>query len=53
MFSVLYKARICQRLKSPGIGSKEPIPRNRFHKPIVAWRAGTITLFVVLAHQAK
>jgi hypothetical protein len=36
------RARICKRLRSPGIDSKESIP------PVfVAWRAGTTTLFAV------
>ncbi len=33
-----YRARICKRLRSPGIDSKELIP-------LAAWRADTITLF--------
>jgi hypothetical protein len=32
------EARICKRLRSPGIGSKESIP-----PAYVAWRAGTTT----------
>ncbi len=28
-------------------GAQESIPRNEFRQPNVAWRAGTITLFLV------
>jgi hypothetical protein len=41
------KGRICKRLRSPGVDSKESIPLA-----YVAQRAGTITLFVVLPRQA-
>jgi hypothetical protein len=37
-----YRARIFKRLWSPGIDSKEWIP-----PAYVAWRAGTITLFLL------
>jgi hypothetical protein len=37
-----YRARIFKRLWSPGINSKELIP-----PAYVAWRAGTITLFLL------
>ena len=40
-------ARICKRLRSPGIDSKEPIP-----PAFVAWRAGTSDRVVVPARQA-
>ncbi len=43
----LQQARICKRLRSPGIDSKKSIP-----PAYVAWRVGTITLFVVPARQA-
>jgi hypothetical protein len=36
------RARIFKRLWSPGIGSKASIP-----PAYVAWRAGTITLFLL------
>jgi hypothetical protein len=36
------RARICKRLRSPGIDSKESIP-----PAYVAWRAGTTTLFLL------
>jgi hypothetical protein len=38
----MYRARIFKRLWSPGIDSKAPIP-----PAYVAWRAGTITLFLL------
>jgi hypothetical protein len=41
------RARICKRLRSPGIDSKESIPLA-----YVALRAGMITMFVVLERQA-
>jgi hypothetical protein len=41
------RARICECLKSSGIDFKESIPLA-----YVAWRAGTITLFVVSTRQA-
>ncbi len=40
-------ARICKHLRSPGIFPKESIA-----PAYVAWRAGTITLFVISARQA-
>ncbi len=40
--AILYGARIFKRLWSPGIDSKEWIP-----PAYVAWRAGTITLFLL------
>ncbi len=43
-----YRARICKRLRSPKIDSKESIP-----PAFVAWRAGTISLFVVAARHAS
>jgi len=43
----LYRARICKRLRSPGIDSKESIP-----PAYVAWRAGTSKSVVVPACQA-
>jgi hypothetical protein len=39
---VIYRARIFKRLWSPGIDSKASIP-----PAYVAWRAGTITLFLL------
>ncbi len=44
LFAVQDRARICKRLGSPGIDSKEPIP-----PAYVAWRAGTSNKVVVLA----
>ncbi len=44
--TVLYRARICKRLRSPGIDFKESIP-----PAYVAWRAGTSNR-VVPARQA-
>jgi hypothetical protein len=41
------RARICERLRSPGIDFKESIP-----PAYVVWRAGTLTLFVVSTRQA-
>ncbi len=41
-FCTTLRARICERLRRPGIDSKEPIP-----PAYVAWRPGTLTLFVV------
>jgi|688.fasta_scaffold2094927_1 hypothetical protein len=47
MYSTISRARICKRLRSPGIDYKELIP------PVyVAWRAGTSNRVVVLACQA-
>jgi hypothetical protein len=43
---VVIRARICKRLRSPEIDSKESIPLA-----YVAWRAGTVTLFVVPVHR--
>jgi hypothetical protein len=40
--SGLFRARICKRLRSPGIDSEESIP-----SAYVAWRAGTTTLFLL------
>jgi hypothetical protein len=42
-----FRARICERFRSPGIDSKETISPT-----YVAWRPGTITLFVFLVRQA-
>jgi hypothetical protein len=41
-FPIPSRARICKRLRSPGIDSKKSIPPT-----YVAWRAGTTTLFVL------
>ncbi len=41
-----YWARICKRLRSPGIDSKEPIPPG-----YVAYRAGPTNRIVVLVRQ--
>jgi hypothetical protein len=38
------RARICKRLRSPGIDSEETIPPVYEY---VAWRAGTTTLFLL------
>jgi hypothetical protein len=43
----LIRARICKRLRSPGIDSNESIP-----PAYVAWRAGTSNRAVVSARQA-
>ena len=42
VFLPLTRVRICKRVKSLGIDSKESIPPG-----YVAWRAGTITLFLL------
>ncbi len=42
------RARICNRLRSPGIDSKESIPTA-----YVAWRAGASNRVVVPARQAE
>jgi hypothetical protein len=47
-FIMMPCARICKRLWSPGIDSKESIP-----PACVAWRAGTSNRVVVTAHRAK
>jgi hypothetical protein len=45
---LLTRARICKRLRSPGIYSSESIP-----PPYVTWRAGTSKSTVVPARQAR
>jgi hypothetical protein len=42
-----HRARICKRLRSPGIDSEESIP-----PAYVAWRANTTNMVVVPARQA-
>jgi hypothetical protein len=42
------RARICKRLRSPGIDSEESI-----QSAYVAWRAGTTNRVVVPVHQAE
>jgi hypothetical protein len=44
---ILYRARICKRLRRPGIDSEDSIP-----PAYVAWRAGTRNRVVVPAGQA-
>ncbi len=46
-FTLVHRARICKRLRSPGIDSKESIP-----PAYVAWRADTSNRVVVPACQA-
>jgi hypothetical protein len=44
LWAFIHRARIFKRLRSPGIDSKASIP-----PAYVAWRAGTITLFLLNA----
>jgi hypothetical protein len=63
MFShrITARARICKRLRGPGIDSEKSIPGNRFREidseksiplAFVVWRAGTTNRVVVPARQA-
>jgi hypothetical protein len=49
LYSILFetRARICKRLRSPGIDSEKSIPRA-----YVAWRAGTTNKVVVPARKS-
>ncbi len=46
VYDLLYRARICKRLRSPGIDSKELFP-----PAYLAWRAGMTNSVVVPARQ--